>query len=145
MCFSPSCLSSSIQNRDAQFPFVSTMFAKSHRLIAHSGLMNNNLLNNLVWFRISFFNSPNIIACIADIIQPWLVNVFQAVLITLLWALNRLNKLPQECFEFPFIWIGKCTMAFLTGYHSAYSNPVTQLRDQNKDFGTVWQTDLTRV
>ena len=29
--------------------------------------------------------------------------------------------------------------------HGAYSNPVTQVRAQNKDFGAFSQTDLTRI
>ena len=35
------------------------------------------------------------------------------------WAPNGLNELPAARFEFPFILIGKSTMAFLTGqsYH----------------------------
>ena len=42
--------------------------------------------------------------------------------------------------ELPFNLIGKSTMA----NHGAYSNPGTQVRAQNKDFGAFAQTDLTR-
>ena len=42
--------------------------------------------------------------------------------------------------ELPFNLIGKSTMA----NHGAYSNPGTQVRAQNKDFGAFSQTDLTR-
>ena len=31
------------------------------------------------------------------------------------------------------------------GNHGAYSNPGTQVETQNKDFGAVSQTDLTRL
>ena len=43
--------------------------------------------------------------------------------------------------EFPFNLIGKLTMALLTANHGKYSNPDTQVGAQNKDFGTVLQTD----
>ena len=42
--------------------------------------------------------------------------------------------------ELPFNLIGNSTMA----NHGAYSNPGTQVRAQNKDFGAFAQTDLTR-
>ena len=42
--------------------------------------------------------------------------------------------------ELPFNLIGNSTMA----NHGAYSNPGTQVRVQNKDFGDFSQTDLTR-
>ena len=42
--------------------------------------------------------------------------------------------------ELPFNLIGKSTMA----NHGAYSNPGTQVRAQNKDFGDFSQTDVTR-
>ena len=42
-------------------------------------------------------------------------NVFEAAPISLFWAPDGLNKLPEVCFEFPFNMIGKSTMAFLTG------------------------------
>ena len=35
--------------------------------------------------------------------------------ISLFWAPSGLNELPEMGFEFPFILIGKSTMAFLTG------------------------------
>ena len=35
-------------------------------------------------------------------------------LISLFWAPNRLNELPEMCFKFPSNLIGKSTMAFLT-------------------------------
>ena len=41
--------------------------------------------------------------------------VFEAAPISLFWAPDGLNKLPEVCFEFPFNLIGKSTMAFLTG------------------------------
>ena len=42
-------------------------------------------------------------------------NICEAVLISLLWALNRLIKSPEVCFKFPFILIGKLIMASSTG------------------------------
>ena len=42
--------------------------------------------------------------------------------------------------DLPFNLIGKSTMA----NHGAYSNPGTQVRAQNKDFGDLSQTDVTR-
>ena len=42
-------------------------------------------------------------------------NVCEAVPSSLFWAPNGLNELPEVRFEFPFILIGKSTMAFLTG------------------------------
>ena len=44
-------------------------------------------------------------------------------------------------FEFPFILIGKSTMAFFKeAQNGAFSNPGTEV----VDFGAVLQTDLTR-
>ena len=59
-------------------------------------------------------------------------------------APNGLNELPEERSEFLFILIGKSTVAFLTGQSwrvlkSWYTGA------QNNNFGTVSQTDLTRV
>ena len=42
-------------------------------------------------------------------------NVCKAAPRSLFWVLNGLNKVPELRFEFPFIVIGKSTMAFLTG------------------------------
>ena len=42
--------------------------------------------------------------------------------------------------EFLFNLSGKSTVA----NHGAYSNPGTQVRAQNKDFGDLSQTDVTR-
>ena len=42
-------------------------------------------------------------------------NVCEATPRSLFWALKGLNEFPEVCFEFPFILIGKSTMAFLTG------------------------------
>ena len=41
-------------------------------------------------------------------------NICEAVWISLLSAPNGHNKLPEVCFEFPLILIGKLTMALLT-------------------------------
>ena len=42
-------------------------------------------------------------------------NVCEAAPISLFWAASRLNELLEMYFQFPFILIGKSTMAFLTG------------------------------
>ena len=42
-------------------------------------------------------------------------NICEAVLRSLLWAPNKLKKLPEVGFQFPFNLIGKSTMAFLIG------------------------------
>ena len=39
-------------------------------------------------------------------------NVCEAAPISLFWAANALNELPEVRFEFPFILIGKSTIAF---------------------------------
>ena len=52
---------------------------------------------------------------LADVILNSVSNVCEAVPKSLFWVPNRLNKLPEVRFEFPFTLIGKSTMAFLTG------------------------------
>ena len=42
-------------------------------------------------------------------------DVCEAAPRSLFCAPNGLKELPEMCFEFPFILIGKCTKAFLTG------------------------------
>ena len=42
-------------------------------------------------------------------------NVYKAALISLFWALNGLNELPEMRFKFVFSLIGKLTMSFLKG------------------------------
>ena len=58
-------------------------------------------------------------------------------------APNGRYELPEERSKFLFILIGKSTVVFLAS-RGVYSNPGTQ-GAQNKDFGAVSQTDLTRV
>ena len=41
-------------------------------------------------------------------------NICEAAPLSLFWAPNGLGELPGERFDFPFILIGKLTMAFLT-------------------------------
>ena len=41
-------------------------------------------------------------------------NICEAAPLSLFWAPNGLDELPEERFDFPFILIGKLTMAFLT-------------------------------
>ena len=47
--------------------------------------------------------------------QTSVSNVCEAVPRSLFWAPNGLNELPEVSLEFPFILIGKLTIAFLTG------------------------------
>ena len=65
------------------------------------------------------------------------------------WTPNGLNKLPEVCFEFPFNLTGdhykQNKGLFQLANRGAYSNLGTQLEVQNKDFGAVSQTELTRV
>ena len=72
-------------------------------------------------------------------------NVCEAAQISLARAPNELNKLPEVRFEFLFILIGKSTMAFSTGQSWRVLNLGTQVGVQNKAFGDVSQTELTRV
>ena len=39
-------------------------------------------------------------------------NICKAAHLSLLWVPNGLSELPEVAFEFPFILIGKSTMAF---------------------------------
>ena len=71
--------------------------------------------------------------------------VCEAAQISLTRAPNELNKLPEVRFEFLFILIGKSTMAFSTGQSWRVLNLATQVGVQNKAFGDVSQTELTRV
>ena len=67
---------------------------------------------------------------------------------------NRLNKLPEVCFEFSPISIGKSTIEMANHIHistgQSYRIASTQILvhrwgGQNEDFGAVSQMDLTRV
>ena len=53
------------------------------------------------------------------------------------------RELPEERFEFPFILIGKWTMAFVTG-QSCRSSQILVHRwgAENKNFGALLQTDF---
>ena len=42
-------------------------------------------------------------------------NVCDTAPISIFWALNGLNELPEVRFEFPFILIGRSTMALISG------------------------------
>ena len=72
-------------------------------------------------------------------------NFCKAVLKSLSWTPNRLNKLLKVRFKFPFILIGKWTMSFLTGQSWLVRKSWYTCGGQNKEFGTASQTDLTRV
>ena len=64
-------------------------------------------------------------------------NVCEAVPKSLFWAPNGFNELPEVRFEFPFILIGKLTMAFLTGQSWHVLKSWYTGGAQNKDFGAV--------
>ena len=58
---------------------------------------------------------------------------------------RSLNKLPESAFRISFFLIGKSTMAFLKGQSCCVLKSGYTGGAQNKDFGAVSQTDLTRV
>ena len=70
-------------------------------------------------------------------------NICEAVPKSLFRAPNRLNELPQMSFEFPFILIGKSTMAFLIQQSRHVLKSWYTGGAQNNSM--VSQTDLTRV
>ena len=70
-------------------------------------------------------------------------NICEAVPKSLFRAPNRLNELPQMSFEFPFILIGKSTMAFLIRQSRHVLKSWYTGGAQNNSM--VSQTDLTRV
>ena len=68
-----------------------------------------------------------------------------------MWTPSGLNELPEVHFEFPFNLIGDHDKTkkglFYLANRGAYKlkSGYTQLEVQNKDFGAVSQTELTRV
>ena len=44
------------------------------------------------------------------------INVCDTAPISIFWALNGLNELPEVRFEFPFNLIGRSTMALISGH-----------------------------
>ena len=72
-------------------------------------------------------------------------NVCEAALISWFWASNRLNKLPEVHFEFPFILIDKSTVASLTGQSWRVLKSWYTGGPHNNDFRAVLQMNLTRV
>ena len=64
-------------------------------------------------------------------------NVCEAAARSLFWTPNGFNELPEVHFEFPFILIGKLTMAFLTGQSWRVLKSWYTGGAQNKDFGAV--------
>ena len=63
---------------------------------------------------------------------------------SLFWARNKLNELPEECFEFSFALIGKSTMAFLTGQSWSVLKSWYTGGDPQQGFGAVLQINLLR-
>ena len=74
--------------------------------------------------------------------MPGLMNPLRSLFRIVLVALNGLDELPEARFEIPFILTGKLTMALNTPIMAPTD---TQVVAQNKYFGAVSQTDLTRV
>ena len=74
-------------------------------------------------------------------------NICEVVPISLFWALNGLNELPEIHFVFPLNVTDKLTIygVFNRPVMVHYSNSGTQLGTQNKDSGAVSQMELTRV
>ena len=74
-------------------------------------------------------------------------NICEPVPISLFWAPNGFNELPGVRFEFPFNLIGKLTVVFLTGQSSRVLNSTQWYTGgaKNTDFGSVSQTDVTRI
>lgn len=72
-------------------------------------------------------------------------NFCEAVLKSLSWMPNGLNKLLKVRFKFPLILIGKWTMSFLTAQSWLVCKSWYTCGGQNGEFGTASQTDLTGV
>ena len=71
-------------------------------------------------------------------------NVCEEIPRSLFWARNKLNELPEECFEFSFALIGKSTMAFLTGQSWSVLKSWYTGGDPQQGFGAVLQINLLR-
>ena len=70
---------------------------------------------NLLWNTYFLWSPPNTPSLHHRCNLTLVNNMCEAVLISLLWALNRLIKSPEVCFKFPFVLIGKLIMASSTG------------------------------
>ena len=70
-------------------------------------------------------------------------NVREAVPISLFQASNRINEITGNAFRISLHPDWQIDRSFFLTSQS--SNPGTQVGAQSKDFGTVSQTDLTRV
>ena len=71
-------------------------------------------------------------------------NVCKAAPRSLFCAPNGLNEVPEVRFEFPFILIGKWTMAFLTGQSWRILKSQYTGGAQNKNISAISQTGFTR-
>ena len=73
--------------------------------------------------------------------------VCKAAPISLFWAPNRLNELPEVSFQFPFHLIGKLPMAFFNRPIMARTQTLVHRWESRTRiiFSAVWLTDLTRV
>ena len=60
------------------------------------------------------------------------------------WAPNGLTELPKMHFKFPFNLTGNLTVALSTGQSWHVLKSRYTRGTQNKDFGAVSQTELTR-
>ena len=75
------------------------------------------------------------LACVPSVIQLRLVTSAKQ-------SLFGLNELPHMRFEFP--WPANRQRDFWQASHGGYSNAGIWVAAQNKDFGAISQTDLTR-
>ena len=57
---------------------------------------------------------------------------------------KRTQRITGNVSNFPSS-IGKSTLHFQKANNGAYLSPDKQMQALNKDFGAVWQTDLTSV
>ena len=67
-----------------------------------------------------------------DILLTLVSNIYKAALISLFMAPQRLNKLWEVGFQFPFILTGKSQWLFQQANHGAYPNPGIQVGPRSR-------------
>ena len=63
----------------------------------------------------------------------------------LLLCPQRTRRITRSVSSFVSYWLANRQWLFQQVTHCAYSNPGTEIRVRNKDFGAISKTDLTRV